>query len=216
MSKYILIIFLSFGIVLSINAQEETQEEIKERKVSFLIDPITLPIEFIINSSHYIKYNSFNDIYTWKFGFEFQYAINKHFHISLAPSVEMQGNLAYYDVFGKEVFFDSYIYTVTPGFLFFPFIYNTKIQYVFIGLYPLAGLRHIITDISKDNLLNTGFFILSGQKIVGKNGFTLSYGFGIGETWSIPLDGNKYVYKQNHTLNFPFDIIINYMIGYSY
>jgi hypothetical protein len=211
MKKCGFIMILLFGILLSVNSQEPQKEN--DFKFSIQTNAAQLPLELLLNGLYAALYGNMTDVYIWSINIEFQYALNNYFAISLMPMFGVSGSPWYKDGKGNEYFADYLSYSLTAGFLFHPF--GTRLKGWYFGLDPRIGMQHIKTDVT-DNLLDIGFMAIAGQQWIRPSGFTISYWFGVGSSWFVPINGNKYEWKKEHLFGLPIDFGGNLSIGYSF
>jgi hypothetical protein len=187
MKRCVFIAIILLGILSFLNSQEVQQE--KNFNFSIQTNAVQLPLELLLNSLYAMQYGNMTDVYIWNINIEFQYALNNFFTISLMPMFGIAGSPWYKDRKGNEYFADYLSYSLTTGLLFHPF--GTRLKGWYFGLDPRIGMQHIKTDVT-DNLLDIGFMAIAGRQWIGDRGFTISYWFGVGSSWFVPLDGNKY------------------------
>jgi hypothetical protein len=205
---FVLVLFCSIAII---NAQEVNQE--KDFKFSIQTNAAQLPLELLLNSLFAAMYGNMTDVYIWNMNIEFQYALNNYFTVSVMPMVGITGVPWYEDRYGNTYFYDTFSYNLTLG-LQYHFL-RTKLKGWYVGIDPRIGISHIKTDIT-DNLLDIGLMGKVGRQWIRPNGFTISYWFGVGSSWFIPFENNKYKWEKTHLFDLPIDIGGNLSIGYSF
>ncbi|GHV27615.1 hypothetical protein AGMMS4952_09590 [Spirochaetia bacterium] len=206
--KKSLFVIILFSLTTNLMAQNiEDIEEIKTPKFSIQVPLLTIPIELLVNSI-----TGF-DPYAWAFNIEFQYAFNNYFTLQLIPTFGMGGGTWYRDRYGNTEEYNTYTYSLTAGILFH--WQGTGLKGWFFGLDPKFGFEQHIYDVT-DNLIDAGFMGSVGYQWVRSNGFTISYWFGVGSSWYIPFDDNKYEWEKKHLFDLPIDFGGNLSIGYSF
>jgi hypothetical protein len=207
MKKNLFFIIL-FSLSINVMAQTiEDGDEIQMRRFSMQAPLLTIPMELLLNSI-----TGF-DPYAWAFNIEFQYAFNNYFILQVIPTFGMGGGTWYTDWYGKKTEYTIYTYSLMAGILFH--LQGTGLKGWFFGLDPKIGFEQHIYDVT-DNLIDAGFMGSVGYQWVNSNGFTISYWFGVGSSWYIPFDDNKYEWKKKHLFDLPIDFGGNLSIGYSF
>jgi hypothetical protein len=209
MKKEVFAILLTLFSITTLFGQED------ERKYSFQIKPLSFLGMIIANGI-----DDDSETYNIQFGFEFQYAINNHFNLSLNPYFSATGSKYYEPVENGFIYNydDEYIndigYGIVAGLLYRP--WGGRLRGMYIGLYPLLGFVHVKFNEINDTLFNIGIMAESGYQWVFKNGFTLALGGGIGYSDFILFPDTKGEYKKTHFLNYPIDLSIRISLGYSF
>lgn len=202
------------------------------KKLSFFLLFITLTLSvkaqtysFQINSVLYsldlisLTTSTDPDRYDYIWQFEFQYAINNYFNISLEPQFGIRKGL-------MEPYSDNESYSkntsilLLSAVLFRPF--GSRLKGMYVGVYPVTGWRNWKSDNSSDNYAVFGYGFLSGYQWIFKNGFTLSLGGGLQREWIVKpgtkpartsfLLGNNTLFDERPI----FDIKMDIKLGYSF
>jgi len=217
--KALLIIFI-LVIIFSVSAQEQEKPAVKERSFSFQANPLYLlgDLMFLLINDNYGSYNI-------AFEFEFLYAINKYFNISINPMLFLDKSVYGWYANGDTVYRNITHIIVTPGLLFRPAGSGLKGLYMGVNI-PVGfanrmdtgdyglGRSSLYYDMeSNDNFFIMGIGASAGYQMIFKKGFTLSYGIGVQRTWPIGPGNTENYYDPFYWLNiwrFPF------RIGYSF
>jgi hypothetical protein len=217
--KHKILSVVFFAVIFSaISAQEE-----KARSFSFQINPFIYLFDLVILTDDRDVAQTFGVTVE----FEFQYAINNYFNISISPQLFFSDDDRHYSKQTRIV--------ITPGLLFRPF--KTRLKGMYIGAYVPIGFEnynynreeytykyegiytgyvHTVSSIN-DNFLELGIGTSIGYQWIFKNGFTLSLGAGGQKIWSIASDNNTGTYTEAENLfKLPFALKLNFGLGYSF
>jgi hypothetical protein len=209
--KKILLLVLLIGLASAAFSQEILPE--KEFNFSIQTNAALMPMQLLLNGIYGLTYGNMTDVYSWFINVEFQFAINNYFTFSIMPIIGFTGTLWYEDIHGDTYFYDTFNYSLTHGLQYH--FFGTRLKGWYAGIDYSIGVNHMKTDVI-DNLLNVGFMGKGGYQWIWSNGFTLSFWFGLGNNWLIPLADNKYEYEKPNFLNLPINIGGNLSLGYSF
>jgi hypothetical protein len=202
-----------FSVIFVICLSEPAFSEGTEKKMSVqasLLPYISDIVFFFID----------NDIKTFVIGtdVEFQYAINRHFNVSITNALYFENYLNSYlqDSGGRynEDYGKQFQCMFTPAFLYRPL--GTWLKGWYINGFPIIGWTHISTKILSDSFTHLGLGLSSGYQWILKNCFTIQLGGGISKTWIIPFKSNEGEFEEWHLFNLPVDFLLTFRLGYTF
>ncbi|GHV92115.1 hypothetical protein AGMMS50268_26180 [Spirochaetia bacterium] len=207
--KKTMIFALFLGIMVSaINAQENSQK-VKQPRFSFQVSPLIYLVDLLI-----LGIDDDPERYFVAFDFEFQYAINDYFNISINPQL-------FLDKDGNDSKQTQFL--ITSGLLFRPF--KSKLKGMYIGAYFPIGWENISREgysrqsvpSIDDNFTILGIGASTGYQWIFKNGFTVALGGGMRKHWYIASKNNKREYPEAvHLFKFPLNLDLTFRLGYSF
>jgi hypothetical protein len=160
------------------------------------------------------------DIKTFVIGtdLEFQYAINRHFTVSIANRLYFENYLYSYsqDDGGRydEDYGKQFQCMFTPAFLYRPL--GTGLKGWHISGFPIIGWTHAAAKKFSESFTHLGLGLSSGYQWALKNGLAIQLGGGIGKTWIIPFKGNEGAFEEWHLFNLPLDFTLTLRLGYTF
>ena len=205
--KKVFLFYLLFMITFSVFSQSSKTET--DRKFSFQIDPL-----FCVLGFGYLIVSGFS---CFMLDFEFQYALNSNFCLSVEPRFGKARNVYLYYA-GSGIVLNGPLdgeftsFTLDLGLLYKPF--SRKLEGWYIGIYPITGWKNNTTAFYDNNSFIIGAKGGSGYQWIFRNGFTMTVGGAIGYTWDIGSKNNidiVYGVYENHLSGG-----INFKLGYSF
>ena len=217
MKKMTLAIVFSLVITISVSAQHENTYSFQANPIYYLGNILNL-------TKNYGSYNISAE-------FEFQYAINNYFNISVNPIFNFDKRVYGWYFNGQTVYSSEYQFLVVPGLLFRPF--QSRLKGMYIGAhFPIGFINWRNTGKSNfgysiygngyaydTKKRNDYFFLLGisasmGYQWIFKNGFTISLGAGGRKIWTMNNTGNLGDYDPIYY--WPFRFGLTFRMGYSF
>ncbi|MDR0314105.1 MAG: hypothetical protein LBI14_10985 [Treponema sp.] len=232
MKKYFLLFLFLAILIFSASAQVPNNE--KERRFSIQVSPLLAISNIGLGKQYIYGTGKFSQNYGYLIGLEFQSVINKKFVFSIEPRFGISNYLDTYLTYGEYYGYGAngllldgpfanklLLITLNPGILFKPF--GTALKGWYVGLYGTIGYKNLSRNDERFwgypdvnvNFLLLGITAGSGYQWVWNSGFTISLGAALSKVWEIgnkdPV--NRYMVTEGFI---PFDLIINFKIGFSF
>jgi len=224
MKKLVFLIILMFIVLSAISAQNG-----REFTYSFQANPLYYFLGILA-----LQIDNEQGSYQIPLHFEFQYALNSNFNLSITPMF-YYGKFNEYNSFSDGINGTTYNAKqlnaiIVSGILYKPF--NTRLKGMHLGAFIPMGYSFFKSEehlryfghswVETVPEINDNFFLIGigtsiGYQWIFKNGFTISLGIRGEKIWTIGSKNNTGVYsKPKNLFGLPFSITLPFKLGYSF